>query len=53
MINSELVKMKEGECWYCNFNKLHEVYKNSKQHRAHLIMDCMVNDWLKALIKEG
>ena len=38
--------MKEGECWYCNFDIQHEVYNRGKETRVHLIIDCIVNDWL-------
>lgn len=47
LLENEPVKMKEGECWYCNFNVKHEVHNHSDEARVHLILDCMVNDWLK------
>jgi len=46
LLDNDLVSMKEGECWYCNFDILHEVHNRSDQVRVHLILDCMVNDWL-------
>lgn len=46
LLEKEPVHMKEGECWYCNFHVTHEVHNNSDSHRIHLIMDCLVNDWL-------
>lgn len=45
-INQNNIVMKPGECWYCNFNEVHEVQNNSKITRVHLIIDCLVNDWL-------
>lgn len=53
IVNGEEIKMKSGECWYCNFNEVHEVQNNSDQPRTHLIMDCVVNDWLKDLFKKN
>ncbi len=47
ILEREQIKMREGECWYCNFDKLHEVHNRGNQTRVHLIIDCMVNDWLK------
>ena len=47
LLEGEPVKMKEGECWYCNFDIIHEVHNKSDESRIHLILDCMVNDWLK------
>lgn len=52
LLNDEPVKMKEGECWYCNFNIHHEVKNNSDQPRAHIILDCIVNDWLTGVFEE-
>ncbi|MEX6688789.1 aspartyl/asparaginyl beta-hydroxylase domain-containing protein [Danxiaibacter flavus] len=43
----ELVPMREGECWYLNANLIHSVENNSNSDRIHLVIDCMVNDWLK------
>ena len=45
-LEGELVPMKPGECWYCNFDITHEVHNKGQQPRVHLIMDCIVNDWL-------
>ena len=47
LVNGEHIKMSPGECWYCNFNEIHEVKNNSEEPRTHLILDCIVNDWLK------
>lgn len=47
--NQRLV-MKEGECWYINFNLPHRVYNSSDVDRVHLVMDCIVNDWLRSMI---
>lgn len=49
IVNNEEVVMKAGECWYCNFNEFHEVHNNSDLPRTHLILDCVVNDWMKEL----
>ena len=46
LLDNEPVRMKEGECWYCNFDILHEVHNRGDKGRMHLILDCMVNDWL-------
>ncbi len=47
IIDQQPVIMKAGECWYCNFHKVHEVHNNSNEPRVHLILDCKVNQWLK------
>lgn len=53
LVDDQLIPMKEGECWYCNFHIEHEVKNNSDQPRAHIIIDCMVNDWLTGVFKEA
>lgn len=47
LVNGESIKMKEGECWYCNFHLEHEVHNYSDKTRTHLILDCVVNDWMR------
>jgi len=46
LLNGKPIHMQEGECWYCNFDIIHEVINHSEVGRIHLILDCMVNDWL-------
>lgn len=48
-LNKELVTMKEGECWYLNFNLPHSVSNRGTTDRVHLVVDCKVNEWLSAL----
>lgn len=49
-LNNQLVKMKEGECWYLNFNLPHSVKNPGPVDRIHLVIDCVVNNWLKQLL---
>ena len=53
LLNDTPVKMNPGETWYCNFSIKHEVQNNSSKPRTHLIMDCMVNDWLKDIFDKS
>lgn len=53
LVNGEYVNMQIGECWYCNFHETHEVRNEGEATRIHLIMDCKVNDWLKAIFEEA
>ena len=48
LVNGERINMNPGECWYCNFNEIHEVQNNSALPRTHLILDCVINDWFTA-----
>jgi hypothetical protein len=42
----ERVPMAAGECWYVNVNLPHRVDNQSDRDRVHLVIDCVVNDWL-------
>jgi hypothetical protein len=44
----ERIVMNEGECWYLNFNLPHRVANPSPADRIHLVIDCVLDDWLRA-----
>ena len=48
-LDKERMHLKEGECWYLNFNLLHSIINNSNTDRIHLVVDATVNDWVKEL----
>ncbi len=43
----ERISMKEGECWYINFNLPHHINNKSNINRIHLVIDAESNDWIK------
>jgi hypothetical protein len=49
-LNGNLLKMKEGECWYVDFGLPHRVNNLGETDRIHLVLDCSVNDWLRSMI---
>jgi hypothetical protein len=51
-LDNERVNMKEGECWYLNFNLPHRIVNNSKINRIHLVIDALVNEWLTAVFND-
>lgn len=51
-LNAERVVMKAGECWYINANLPHKVENRSDTDRVHLVIDCVVDDWLRSLVDE-
>lgn len=53
LLENKRVTMYEGECWYCNFDLLHEVHNRGDRPRVHLIIDCIVNDWLTGVFKDS
>jgi hypothetical protein len=48
-LNGTRLNMREGECWYLNLNLPHRVENQSDIDRIHLVIDCVVNDWMRDL----
>lgn len=46
-LDGQRVEMSEGEAWYLNFNLKHRVENKSSSDRVHLVVDCVLNDWLR------
>ena len=44
-VNKKPLPMREGECWYANFNKPHFVSNQGETDRIHLVIDCLRNYW--------
>lgn len=40
----------EGESWYINFNLPHRVENRGKADRVHLVIDCVVNNWIRSIL---
>ena len=51
ILNDQLIEMKEGEAWYLNFNLHHSVRNRGETERIHLVVDCIVNDWILSYFK--
>lgn len=50
VLNQVRVVMNEGECWCLNVNEPHRVANRGATDRIHLVIDCVVNDWLRDLL---
>ncbi len=48
VIDRKRVVMEPGTCWYINANLTHRVANRGGCDRIHLVVDCVVNDWLRA-----
>lgn len=46
----ERIVMNEGECWFLNLSLPHRVINRGETDRIHLVVDCLVNDWLRTKI---
>lgn len=46
-LEEEILKMEEGSCWYMNLSLQHSVRNEGNTARVHLVIDGIVNDWVK------
>jgi hypothetical protein len=51
--DGERVDMAPGEAWYLDLNLPHRVANAGEQRRVHLVVDCVVNPWLEALLEQA
>ena len=49
-LDEERIPMQEGECWYLNLSRPHRVENTGEEDRIHLVIDCLVNGWVKELL---
>lgn len=40
-----------GECWYGDFSKPHSFVNRGETERVHMVLDCVLDDWLRALLR--
>ncbi|MFC7522688.1 aspartyl/asparaginyl beta-hydroxylase domain-containing protein [Parapedobacter sp. GCM10030251] len=45
--------MQPGACWYINANLIHRASNKGDTDRIHLVIDCLVNDWLRELFSRA
>ncbi len=48
-LDGEELHFAAGQTWYMNANCLHAVRNDSAIERVHLVIDCVPNDWLRAM----
>lgn len=53
VLDGALLPMAPGECWYINADLPHSVVNRGSTERVHLVIDCLVNDWLLGLLPEA
>lgn len=47
-LNRRRMVLDAGECWYVNTSLPHKVVNRGATDRIHLVIDCVVNDWVKS-----
>jgi hypothetical protein len=52
-VNGQRIELAAGEAWYLDFSQPHTVVNRGAEARVHLVLDCVVDDWLRARIAEG
>jgi hypothetical protein len=45
--------MEAGECWYVNVDLPHRVHNRGTEARIHLVIDCIVDAWLRDQFARG
>jgi quercetin dioxygenase-like cupin family protein len=50
-LGGESVSMREGENWYLDLSLPHSVANRGTTDRVHLVVDCVVNDWIRSVIR--
>ncbi len=53
ILNDERVILDEGECWYLRLANPHSLENCGQTDRVHIVIDAVVNDWLRDLLAEG
>ena len=52
-IAGERVTMRPGELWLLDASEPHSVANRGETDRVHMVIDCVVNDWLRALLTKA
>lgn len=53
LLDRQPVRMEPGEVWYLDLNLRHSVVNAGTEPRVHLVVDCVVDDWLGAVLAEA
>lgn len=49
-VNGDRLPMNPGEVWYIDFSLPHRVRNRGTTDRVHLVIDCIVDDWMRELL---
>jgi hypothetical protein len=48
-VDGRRVVMRPGELWYCDFTRPHRVHNRSDVGRVHMVLDLVVDEWLRGV----
>lgn len=49
-LNGRRIVMEPGSAWYLRLSDRHSVANRGTADRVHMVIDCVANDWLKAML---
>lgn len=49
-LNKDRIVMEEGECWYLRLSEPHQVMNGGQTDRVHLVIDTVVDDWMRNIL---
>ena len=52
LLDGRRVDMAEGEAWYLDLNLRHSVVNHGDRPRVHLVVDCIVDEWLRTILEQ-
>ncbi len=52
-VGGSTVTMAPGDVWYLDLSERHSVNNHGSHARVHLVIDCVVDDWLTAQLAAG
>lgn len=52
-LNQTRVVLGAGECWYLRLADPHLVFNGGTTDRVHLVMDTVVNDWMRGVFEDA
>jgi hypothetical protein len=50
-LDNDTVDMEPGEAWYLDLNLPHAVDNSGHTPRVHLVVDCVVDPWMRSLLR--
>lgn len=52
-VGGQDLRMRPGELWFVDVTRPHAVANHGGNTRVHLVIDCVLNNWLRKLIEAG
>ncbi len=49
-LDDQPLSLSAGEVWFLNVNKYHSVKNGGTTERVHLVIDCVMNEWVSAFL---